>query len=111
MANIATNIREDWKKDHINGRVVGNVNNIKRDVTWFVLSDERVVTVHKAYHEHPANSESPKYSMFVSDNETFASVTAQQLDIDYVLLVNADDEDAEQFLVEEGETIKERIQI
>lgn len=110
--NIVNEIRNDWESDeHINGRVAGNVNDISRGVTWFVLSDGRVVTVHKAFHEHPAGVNEPKYTMFVSDNETFASVTAQQLGIDYYLLVNASDVEAEQFLAESGETIKERLKI
>ena len=72
------------------GKVVGHV--ATRDSGWYGLKSGKIVSV------HITNTG----ELFMSDSETWPSVTAERLGIRYKLLVNASDMDAMEFFEKEG---------
>ena len=68
---------------------VGEVEKV--EVSWYVLSDNRVVSFHTAY-TVPDRTQSVT---FFSDSDTFPGVTAQKLGIRYFFMRNATREEAD----------------
>ena len=64
------------------GKIVGHVGT--RDSGWYGLKSGKIVSVHIT----------DKGEVFMSDSETWPSITAERLGIRYKLLVNASNEDA-----------------
>jgi hypothetical protein len=70
--------------------IIGHVK--EHDSAWYALKTGKIVSVHITN----------KGKMFMSDSETWPSVTAARLGIKYTLLVNATDVEARYFFKEEG---------
>ena len=80
--------------------------------TWYLLNDDRLVTVHKAWLDaHPASGRKSRTALFFSDNEHYGSVTAQKLGLNPVFIRNASDEEAESFWANRPEKVKEIIHV
>ncbi|KKK94666.1 hypothetical protein LCGC14_2680550 [marine sediment metagenome] len=72
------------------GKIVGHVGT--RDSGWYGLKSGKIVSVHIT----------DNGTVFMSDSETWPSVTAEKLGIKYKLLVNASREQVSRFFEREG---------
>jgi len=71
-------------------KVIGHIK--EYDSGWYSLKSGKIVSVHITQDGE----------MFMSDSETWPSVTAEKLGIKYTLLVNATRKDALEFFEKEG---------
>ena len=70
--------------------IVGHV--AERDSGWYSLKSGKIVSVHITNEN----------VVFMSDSETWPSITAERLGIKYKLLVNASNNEAKEFFKREG---------
>ncbi len=70
--------------------IIGHVK--EHDSSWYSLKTGKIVSVHKTQND----------IFFMSDSETWPSITAEKNGIKYTLLVNATQEEAARFFEAEG---------
>lgn len=70
------------------------VGRVEEQNHWYRLSDSKIVSFHTAF----TNKDRSKSVMFVSDNETWPSITAEKLGISYTYMRNSTPEEIADFL-------------
>ncbi len=79
------------------------IGEVDRTQYWYTLSDGTVISFHVAY----LNEERTASILFVSDNETWPSVTLENMGIaDYTFIRNATLDEVESFMSEMKLTLK-----
>jgi len=85
--------------------LIGHV--AKRDVAWYVLDDDSVVTFHKVYTDKEHTQENS--TIIYSDNDTWPSVRAQELGISYTLMTNATTKEVTEWLEDNPHVVVEKV--
>lgn len=88
-----------WRKlnqdnNQVRSNPIGHIDLDAHKKGWHELSDGTIVSFHTAF----TSKDRTESVVFVSDNETFAGVTAERLGIKYFFMRNSTDDEIEDFL-------------